>query len=616
MNMKKYKECPPLETVQKIRNILFDNKLFLQEIQYNNSKLFKSGRVYLSSDELQKLNIGTGGKGTSYEYSLASAYAEFMERIQNSFLISGQKYAIKNNLRESDYEEFYNKLENKDLFVEYLFDPREKKINIEESVRNNKKIFFDFFPFINDEQEMISFLRDNLNFKQVVSVPFYSFKERNEIYLPLEIIHITTGSNGMASGNTQYEALIQGFCEIFERYVGRELYYNNITPPDIQLDFFKDTRIYNSIKSIIKDCSYEVIIKDCSLGKNLPVIGVLIIDRKNGKYNFNLGSSLNPEIALERCLTEIYQNPKGIHWLDLKFETDFKNLSEEYIYVNGNLIFNCSNGYWPISLFSASPDYQFKGLNTSLNISDVEDLEFIKNKITELGFDIYIRDVSFLGFPSYYIVVPGMSQFPMSKKHYFLFGDSVEALRKMRDIRNINNNEFVNIAKSINKDYNFLKMIDYKTADIFLYNTDEDLLELDLELLFFMINYKVGNYEYSLKYINLFLENKDFSIYKYYFAIRDFIVLKNRHHNNLDIKSLLAVKYGQEIATEIIEDVGEPEKIFDNYEWTSCFHCEKCELINSCMYFDVLSIIKRMQQKQKKFTPNYNMFDFENHIFN
>lgn len=213
--MKKYKECPPLETVQKLRNILFDKGLFLQEIQYNNSKIFKSGRVYLSSNELQKLNIGTGGKGTSYEYSLASAYAEFMERIQNSFLISGQKYALKNNLRKSDYEEFYNKLENKDLFVEYLFDSREKEINIEESVENNKKFFFDFFPFINDEHEMISFLRDNLNFKQVVSVPFYSFKEKKEIYLPLEIIHITTGSNGMASGNTQYEALIQGFCEIF-----------------------------------------------------------------------------------------------------------------------------------------------------------------------------------------------------------------------------------------------------------------------------------------------------------------------------------------------------------------------------------------------------------------
>ena len=609
MNMKKYKECPPLETVQKIRNILFDNKLFLQEVQYNNSKLFKSGRVYLSSNKLEKLNIGTGGKGVSYEYSLASAYAEFMERIQNFFLISGQKYALKSNLRKDDFNYFQNKLESEDLFVEYLFDPREKKINIEESIRSNKKFFFDFFPFIDDEQEMISFLRDELNFKQVVSVPFYSLKERIEMHLPLEVIHITTGSNGMASGNTQYEALIQGFCEIFERYVGRELYFNNITPPNIPLDFFKDTRIYNSIKSIIKDNFYEIIIKDCSLGKNLPVIGVLIIDQKNGKYNFNLGSSLNPEIALERCLTEIYQNPKGIHWLDLKFDTDSKNVSEEYKYVNGNLIFNCSNGYWPISLFSATPDYLFSGLTTSLNISDIEDLEFIKDKIAELGFDIYIRDVSFLGFPSYYIAVPGMSQFPMSKKHYFLFGDSVENLRKMRDIRSIDNREYIKIAKSINKDYDYLKMIDYKTTDVFLYNTDDDLHELDLELLFFMINYKVGNYEYSLKYIDVFLENKDFSIYKYYFAIRDFTYLKNEDYNNSDIESLLAIKYGQETAKEIIEDIGEPEKIFNNYEWTSCFHCEQCELINSCRYFDVLSIIKRMQKKQTDFTADYRVFE-------
>ena len=413
---KSYKECRPLETVQKIRNILFDNDLFLQEIQYDNSNLFKSGRVFLASNGLGKLNIGTGGKGMSYEYSLASAYAEFMERIQNFFLISGHKYALRQDVNKDDFISFYKKLEDNDLFVDYIYDPREKIVNIEKSIRNNKKFFFDFFPFIKNEEDLISFLRDELNFKQVVEVPFYSPKEKKEIYLPIEIIHITTGSNGMASGNTQNEALIQGFCEIFERYVGRELYLNNITPPDIPLDFFKGTKVARNIESIINRNSYKVIIKDCSLGKDLPVIGVLIIDQKNGKYNFNLGSSLNPEIALERCLTEIYQNPEGIHWLNLKFDIISHFSSEEFIYVNGNLIFNCSNGYWPLSLFSSKASYQFNGLNTSLNVSDIEDFEFIKGQISKLGFNIYIRDVSFLGFPSYYIIVPGMSQYPNSKK--------------------------------------------------------------------------------------------------------------------------------------------------------------------------------------------------------
>ena len=125
---------------------------------------------------------------------------------------------------------------------------------------------------------------------------------------------------------------------------------------------------------------------------------------------------MNPEIALERCLTEIYQNPEGIHWLNLKFDIISHFSSEEFIYVNGNLIFNCSNGYWPLSLFSSKASYQFNGLNTSLNVSDIEDFEFIKGQISKLGFNIYIRDVSFLGFPSYYIIVPGMSQYPNSKK--------------------------------------------------------------------------------------------------------------------------------------------------------------------------------------------------------
>lgn len=606
--MKNYKACLPLETVQKIRNILFANQLFLQEKQYNNSKLFKSGRVFISSNNLDKLNIGTGGKGATYEYSLASAYAEFMERLQNSFLISGQQYALKRNIDKEKFSFYYNTLEQKKLFIDYLYDPKESNSSVEESVNNNIKFYSDYFPFINNKENMISFLRDELNFKNLISVPFYSIYEGKEIYLPIEVIHITTGSNGMASGNTPYEAIIQGSCEIFERYVGREMYYNKITPPNIPLDYFRGTRIYDNIISVANENDYEVIIKDCSLGKNLPVIGVLIIDKNNGKYNFNLGSSLNPEVALERCMTEIYQNPRGINWLDLNLEIDSEIISDENSYVNGNLIFNCSNGYWPISLFYSTPDYLFNGLNNNLNISDIEDMEFIKNKIKELGFDMYIRDVSFLGFPSYYIVVPGMSQFPTSKNHYFVFGDAVENLRKLRNIRKIEYSKFLEIAESINKDYEYLKKIDYKTADIFLYNIDEDLNDLDLELLFFMINFRVCNYKYCLKYIDLFLEDKDFNIYIYYYAIRDFTYLKYINHSNSDIEELLVLKYGKEIANEVLQDLIEPEKIFDNYEWTSCFHCEKCELIKSCKYFDVLSIMKTLQEKQKKIKANYQLF--------
>ena len=78
------KECKPEETVKKIKRILKKFKINVIEkeiININNS--FYSTRV-----ELKEIKgVGTNGKGITKEYALASAYAEFMERLQSNFLL-------------------------------------------------------------------------------------------------------------------------------------------------------------------------------------------------------------------------------------------------------------------------------------------------------------------------------------------------------------------------------------------------------------------------------------------------------------------------------------------------------------------------------------------------
>lgn len=600
----------PVETIQTIRTILNENNLFLEEIPYCNSDHFHSCRVKLISNNLNSLNIGTGGKGMSAEYSLASAYAEFMERLQNCFLISGQQYASKNAINQNINSYYSRKIIAQNLVLDFIYDYKEKIISIEQSIKENIKFYLDLFPFLKNENEILIFLRDSLNFDNVISIPFYSYQSDTEVFLPIEIIHIACGSNGMASGNTKCEALIQGFCEIFERYAGREIYYRNLTPPDIPLESFKGKQIYETIKKFIDETGYNIIIKDCSLSKGIPVLGALIIDGKRRKYNFNLGCSLSPEIALQRCFTEIFQNPNGIYWLDIKLEkfNDNPNYLDEFVYINGNNIFNNSTGYWPFSLFNSNASYTFSGLNWNLNNDDEVDLKFIINKIKEFKFDIYIRDVSFLGFPSYYIIVPGMSQFPNSEKHYTLFGDSIIALKGIRHLNSLTESEIENICHNINNDYIYLSKINYKVSDMLLYNTDLDLNILDLELLFFMLNYRVKNFKKALFYINIFLNDKSPSEYLYYYAIKDYVDLKVMGLSDEEIYLILNKIYNKDISEEIISDISDNTKIFNNYNWTNCFNCESCVLENKCMFFDILSIIKRLQNKQKAFEANYNHF--------
>ena len=49
-------------------------------------------------------------------------------------------------------------------------------------------------------------------------VPYYNVTDKKVEYLPLEFIIASCGSNGMCAGNSPEEAIIQGICEIFERY--------------------------------------------------------------------------------------------------------------------------------------------------------------------------------------------------------------------------------------------------------------------------------------------------------------------------------------------------------------------------------------------------------------
>ena len=88
--MKKYKAEAPICTIGKIRKILSDIGILLLE-QHLIHDNFSSCRVTFGNNGLDKLNIGTNGKGRTFEYSLASGYAEFMERLENHLLLNSKK---------------------------------------------------------------------------------------------------------------------------------------------------------------------------------------------------------------------------------------------------------------------------------------------------------------------------------------------------------------------------------------------------------------------------------------------------------------------------------------------------------------------------------------------
>lgn len=608
--MKPYKACSPATTINRIRKSLDEVGIFLQEASYSNCDCLFTSRVHMSG-KFSPLNIGTNGKGTTYEYALASGYAEFMERLQNNMLFRGFKNAEKHNLSKMD-DCFYKKqLIEQGLALDFIYDPKESDILMETEVENHFVFLKSLFPFINTKSDAISFFKDYLMFKNCKCVPFYSEEDKGEVMLPIELILISCGSNGMASGNTKEEALIQGFCEIFERYAGSQIYNQNLTPPTIPISAFKDYPVYSIIEKLQEENRYKLIIKDCSLGKGIPVLGVLVIDEDMGKYNFNLGSALNPGVALERCLTELYQSATGLSWYDITFEQYANNpkYDESFIFSNGNKLFLDGSGNWGVCLFKEKPSYEFKGLNDSLDVTDEGDISFIKSLIHGLGFRIYIRDVSFMGLNSYYIVVPGMSQFATKREHYEVLNDTYYSLNSLRNIEHISKEELLDMCKKVNSDYQLLKMFSFNFNEMLVFHTNRDLHELKLEQLLFMLNYKAGMIKEAYWYLQEFLKDKDFGAYKYYYGIKDYVRLKLENNSDDEIKNKLSILYSDELA-EIIDDVKDPDKILRYYEWPQNFNCENCALIDECCQLDLLRVVKNIQGKHQEANINHNTFIF------
>jgi YcaO-like protein with predicted kinase domain len=142
----------------------------------------------------------------------------------------------------------------------------------------------------------------------------YSLSRNEKVRIPIKFLSAISGTNGQAAGNTFEEAITQGLCEVFERYCYFQVMYNRIPIPTIDLNTIKNPEIRQQI-SFYNKHNIEVKIKDFSLGRRFPVVGVLLIDHNIKEdpnllkkdmflYQVNAASALNLEDAIMRCFTE------------------------------------------------------------------------------------------------------------------------------------------------------------------------------------------------------------------------------------------------------------------------------------------------------------------------
>ena len=353
------------------------------------------------------------------------------------------------------------------------------------------------------------------------------------------------------------------------------------------------TKIYNIIKMLEEKYDYKIIIKDCSLGLNLPVIGVLLIDINRHKYTFHLGSDPSPITSIERCLTEIYQGGSKLKLCDFYFsKMPFDN---EEFYVNNkhrnyNKTIRNGTGIWPMSIFLDKPSYNFNGFKHNITKDDKEDLKYLINLTFNLNYELYIREVSFLGFPSFRIYIPGMSeQWTIEENRKY----SLEKSKYRKILINLNNSELDelgNLAQYIENEVKAPRtLIDERNLNpIFgIPHTNKILKHLHPYLFLAILYYKLKNLKKSFEYIDIFIErilkNNKGNGNPYYLCARDYLYLKINNTMVIStIRNYLSKAYKKKIVEKVLKDFSSSNSMFKYMKLPNNYDCKNCTMSSEC----------------------------------
>lgn len=368
----------------------------------------------------------TCGKGTTEAYCVASACGEAIEHLCNYTAYDLGRISAATNHAFG--------------FFQY---PDETNIKIADIPTQLPQVYADLMESYRllsgnsaSPKEIVRLLKQYFGAETLPCVPFYSVKTRKEMLIPNVLLSNLCGSNGGGAGNTPEEAIGHALDEIAERYAKERIYHNGLTPPDVPRSYIQDhaPELLSIIAEIEKSGQFRVFVKDASLGIGLPVLCVLLVDQKNQRYMVNFGAHPCFPIALERCLTEMFQfyESGGAQTRRKRMTTIFPP-EEKILHGISNWVSLLKDdvGYLPISFFAGECSWSFLGWDDTPDYTNAKGLQRQLNTLGCLSDDIYIRNNSYFPFCAYRVYIPGVSttKLPFDEKQL----DSFLVSRRLND---------------------------------------------------------------------------------------------------------------------------------------------------------------------------------------
>lgn len=597
----KFKDRSPAETVEKIQGILKSIGIEVVE-KWHDSGVENCFSLTVSGvDGVPSSN----GKGITKEFARASAYGEFIERLQGGLFFYKYQSIIRNP--EMDIQ---------------TFAPDAKYMTVQELIENGDwmDVIIDTYknPLITRESiadQCVAFSCSTDD--KILTIPFYSIFEKKHVYLPIHFVDQIYATNGCCVGNTREEAWVHALSEIMERHANLEIFTKGKSAPKIPDDVIaRYPVVSNILNDIKKNGKFDIDIFDYSIGNGFPVVSTRIINKENLSYRVNVAADPVLEIALQRTLTELMQG-KNIHNFTARHGgkiigkiTDFPLTSN----ITNQL--ESGNGIYTADFFAneLTCDREPTEFADNSNKTNKELLDYMLGLYKDLGKPVYVRNFSYLGFPCYRFVVPGFSEALAVRLSELIpeYAIADDAARTMRNVNNANDADLALLLshtktlKTMTGRYSHFGRISGVPLN------GEPLVLLN-HVTRAYASYRLGQYSNAISFLDSAIKSNaiDCETRQYFACINRYVELKATKISEDKIRVILDKFFEVQHFERLYAALDNGKTPYDEFllecDFTSC---EVCRYKNNCSYKTAKDINVKAGEIYKTFVHGQDESEF------
>ncbi len=598
-----FKDLPPEQTVANIQRILYSIGIEVEE-KWSDSGI---AHCYSLSLKVKDGYPSSNGKGVTKALARASAYAEFIERLQQG--LHYYKLQSVGEDPEMDLHTFApdakymteQELIDDGVWMDYLIESYGNSLS-REKIAYYSKVF--------------SCSKDD----KILTLPYYSIFENKYVYLPAGFIEQVYASNGCCAGNTPEEALTHAISEIIERKCKQDLLISGKSVPAVPDDILNKFPTVSKILKQIKDRNiFDISVLDISDGSGFPVIATRIVNKKTHDYWVNAAADPVLEIAIQRTLTELLQGKNIDAYHARHSSVILKKPDDVPLSTNAWNSLESSQGLFTADFFAdLEPRNKCTEFHNNTNKSNKELLQYAYSICKRFKKPVYIRNYSYLGFTCYKVVIPGYSE-----GNWLQFFDPVSEYAFGANLRKA----FLNITTASHSELTscllYSNMISGKVGKFNKFSRIAGIPISGSSNIFLpyitlaYASYKLKRYKDTIKYCKTLISATflDEDTRQYLSCIIMYLDLTLKSIDVQKIKSILPKFFFSNATDKLLQHLNNGESPFNSLVLKCDLHnCGKCSYSDYCSYNKEKSLIHNIGQFYNKFHNGQDKANFPEFI--